>query len=166
MLASVVLVLNMIIPIRLGNIGMVEYRIVKHLSSSGSIANPYYHGLVDDIVDLTQQSSSSSQLVQPPPPAPLPPPAPRTFSNKNQQTIVSIVAESTTTTTTNDNYTTMCHCYDDNDALLQSWHKVHLIIYSLAPFPLLCLLNFIVVRKTRDAAKSAVKINLSKNIGG
>ena len=59
---------------------------------------------------------------------------------------------------------TMYHCYDDSDLLLRVWNKLHLLVYSLLPFPVLFVLNLIVIRRTRDAAKTAAKlqINMSK----
>ncbi|CAF0992104.1 unnamed protein product [Brachionus calyciflorus] len=46
-------------------------------------------------------------------------------------------------------------CYDDNDNLLRVWNILHLCLYSLIPFPILCVLNLIVIYLTRVAAKQA-----------
>lgn len=54
---------------------------------------------------------------------------------------------------------TMCYCYDDNIKILKIWNKLHLCLYSLIPFPILCLLNLIVIRLTREAALAAVQTN-------
>lgn len=158
-----VMALNIIIPIRLGNLGMVKYHVVKHLSSSGSStssSSSSQSNHFDSVLDFSNNQASASSLNA----------NSNTNSNSHhaflhtQNTVISSSLGSEADNFMNaENFTTMCHCYDDNDPILGIWHKVHLIIYSLAPFPLLCILNFIVVRKTRDAAKSAAKIN-SKNL--
>lgn len=128
---------------------MVEYRIVRQLSL---LHPPGTAGLNLDY-DLILEEPKL-------PPSSPPSPSPSTTSfNHSQYIQVASRPHPTTITSLLDsgNFTTMCHCYDDDDPVLRLWHKVHLIIYSLAPFPLLCVLNFIVVRKTRDAAKSAAK---------
>lgn len=57
---------------------------------------------------------------------------------------------------------TMWHCYDDNDLVQSVWKILHLCLYSLIPFPILCVLNLIVIHKTRDAAKQASEYNLHR----
>ena len=37
-------------------------------------------------------------------------------------------------------------CYDDTNEFQLMWNKLHLALYSLVPFPLLCVLNLIVIR--------------------
>ena len=159
-----VMALNIIIPIRLGNLGMVKYHVVKHLSSSGSSTSSSQSNHFDSVLDFSNNQASASSSLNA---------NSNTNSNSHHQPAAFLHTQNTVISSSlgseadnfmnTENFTTMCHCYDDNDPILGIWHKVHLIIYSLAPFPLLCILNFIVVRKTRDAAKSAAKIN-SKNL--
>jgi hypothetical protein len=53
----------------------------------------------------------------------------------------------------------MYYCYDDNNKLLKVWNRLHLYIYSLVPFPILCILNLTVIYLTREAAVSAANLN-------
>lgn len=107
-----VLAFNLIIPIKLGNIGMVQYK----------------------VKNLNQESSTNSLN-----------------SIRIDNRLYSIVENNI-----KHNFT-MWHCYDDNLILLKIWNKLHLCLYSLLPFPILSILNLIVIRMTRDAAKSATQ---------
>ena len=54
---------------------------------------------------------------------------------------------------------TILLCYDEHDSILKAWRKLHLCIYSLIPFPILFILNLVVIRMTRVAAVSSLNIN-------
>ena len=53
----------------------------------------------------------------------------------------------------------MLLCYDESIKVFKIWRKIHLCIYSLIPFPILSVLNLIVIRLTRVAALAAVQTN-------
>lgn len=152
-LTFVVLALNLVIPIKLGNVGLVEYK-VKHFNQNGATTTVVY----DNIEPTKQQPHNSPPLMS------------KKHSkimngdDANTKSIffienVEFGAVRHENDQTKKENITMCHCYDDNDKFLKHWHKVHLILYSLLPFPLLTILNLIVIRMTKDAARSATRLS-------
>lgn len=132
--ALLVCSLNLIIPINLGNEGYVQYTIKNY----------------DDSVITFRASSPQHQFS-------------RSISiNEVNDLDIDEVSDdsilSNTKTYTSPNVT-MCLCYDDQIKILRIWNKLHLCLYSLIPFPILCILNLIVIRLTREAALSAAQMN-------
>lgn len=120
----VICVLNFLIPVRLGNQGIVKYNI-KHLISQKSAVLTTTTPSPDEVEflfnsKLTERRDHTNMVLQ--------------FDSEYNEQVLIV-----------QNFT-MYHCYDDNDILLTVWNKIHLCIYSLIPFPILFVLNLIVIR--------------------
>ncbi|RNA25125.1 FMRFamide receptor-like [Brachionus plicatilis] len=110
--------LNLIIPINLGNNGLIKVKVYKEIKSQD---NSIFSEFGDLIASAKMQKKNT------------------------QSTIV-----------------TMWQCYNDDDKLLKTWNVLHLCLYSLLPFPVLGILNLIVINLTRDAARHASEYNKQK----
>lgn len=114
--------LNLVIPIRLGNDYYVEYSFFKNLKTKN--LNGYA---------TTTTTESTTTIV------------------KALKGIMNVNIKSA-------NYTLMepkvIVCYNELDLVLSAWNKLHLCIYSLIPFPILFVLNLIVIHMIRIAARA------------
>ena len=140
--------LNLVIPITIGNKGMVQYT-VKNLDDLPSTNNNNNKNNNNNNLNVlsskvkTEANSNTNPLYN---------------SNFGNIDLNPSNSNKMYATLRGKNFT-MCYCYDDSNLLLYAWNKLHLGLYSLIPFPILSILNFLVIRMTREAARSAAQMN-------
>ena len=139
----VLCILNLIIPIRLGNGQYVEYSNLKNLN------NPNLN--LNDLRSSTTTTSSTTTVT-----------TTITTSNADLHHIKPLFVNTVKMNKT-ELYIVCYNEVNSNYLLLSAWNKLHLCIYSLIPFPILFVLNLIVIHMIRVAARTKEAHNRLKH---
>jgi hypothetical protein len=121
--AAIICLLNLIIPIRLGNGPYVDYNYLKNRN-----------------INMYEYTTSTTPMPD--------------ITKPNVIPIVNNKALNRFNYTTPVHHPQVIICYNEFDLVLRAWNKLHLCLYSLVPFPILCILNLVVIRMIRVAAQT------------
>ena len=123
----VICLLNLVIPIRIGNSEYVEYSYFKNLKNQN--LNDY-STTTATTATITESTTTVAKVF-------------KGIMNLNLKSVNQTRIEPK-----------VIVCYNEFDLVLSAWNKIHLCIYSLIPFPILFVLNLIVIHMIRIAARA------------